>query len=97
MDFVAVTREIVESNRERLINIAKKVAIPLTVLPLLWIFFLRKTRAHGQGKAVSKPAMRDGSVDPEQDDVVYNLRNLVRILFLDILAKINCEVVLRGI
>ena len=79
MDFVAVTREVLESNRERLISIAKKVAIPLTVLPLLWMFFLRKTGAHGQDKAVSKPPMKDGSVDPEQDDVVYNLRNLVRI------------------
>ena len=86
MDFAAVTREILDLNRERLINIAKKVAIPFAVLPLLWMFFLRKAGVDGQGKAVSKPAMKDGSVDQELDDVVYNLRNLVSSCFADILA-----------
>jgi len=73
MDLAALTREILESNRERLINIAKRVAIPFAVLPLLWMFFLRRTGVDGQGKVVSKPVVKDTN---EEDGVVYNLRNL---------------------
>ena len=79
MDLATVTREILELNRERLISIAKRLAIPFTVLPLLWMFFLRRTGVDGQGKVVSRPAVKDASEDPEQDDVVYNLKNLVSI------------------
>ena len=76
MDLAALTREMLESNRERLINIAKRVAIPFAVLPLLWMFFLRRTGVDGQGKVVSKPVVKDTN---EEDGVVYNLRNLVSI------------------
>lgn len=75
MDLGTVIGEISEVKRETLVSIAKKVALPLTLLPLLWMVFLRKTGMASRGKVVRKPDANDGNA--LEDISAYNLRNLV--------------------
>lgn len=77
MDFDVLKNEILELKKETIIYYAKKAAIPLTVIPLIWICFLRKT---GISSNVQRkgPAKELAVVDDDSSGFVYNLRNLVR-------------------
>ena len=75
MDVGTVIREISEVKRETLVSIAKKVVFPLTLLPLLWMVFLRKTGVASRDKVVRKPAAKDNNAVEQSS--ACNLSNLV--------------------
>ena len=78
----SVIREIAEVKRETLINIAKKIAFPLTLIPVVWIIFLRKTGVGYKGTVISKPALEGAAGDiVTEGGSSYNLKNLVCFLY----------------
>ena len=80
MDVASFIGELSELKKETLISVAKKVAFPLTLIPLLWVIFLRKTGVGDKGKVICKSALEGSASDILKDDSSYNLKNFVSFL-----------------
>ena len=85
MDFATVASEILHVKKETIIDIAKKAALPFTLIPIVWMIFFRKTGIPGKSKVVSKPILKAAAADDDvtkEGCVLYNLRNLVRFIIV---------------
>lgn len=91
MDFNTIPQRLLEVKKETILYIAKKAAIPLTIIPLIWMIILRKSGFAGKGGVdVKKPAEELLAHEDDGGGSHYNLRNLVCYFKLNLVCFYAC-------
>ena len=80
MDFETLKKEILELKWETVIYYSKKALLPLSLVSLLWMVFVKRSGKIDKRKVVSKKAIKD------EEEVVYNLQNLVSIVNVNVIS-----------
>lgn len=83
MDFETLRKEILELKQDTIVYYVKKALLPLSLVSLLWMIFVKRSGKIDKKKVRSKKAIND------EEEVVYNLQNLVSVLVNVILFELS--------
>lgn len=83
MDFETLRKEILELKQDTIVYYVKKALLPLSLVSLLWMIFVKRSGKIDKKKVRSKKAIND------EEEVVYNLQNLVSVLVNVILFQLS--------